>query len=195
MPEIADLPALPRPVLETDYLLIQAGEACYRAPGTAFVGPIGPRGLKGDTGDQGERGEQGEPGEQGIPGTMAGVRQTATLTTASLATNASENGTVTLAKTFELLGLTLSQGARVRLYSTADARTADQSRDTATPPTPGAGVILDVALEDAASQTLNPHAHGASMETVPSAAIAYRVQNLGTEGPVSITFQYIPKEA
>ena len=195
MPEIADLPALNRAVLETDYLLIQAGEQCFRAPGTAFVGPVGEQGEKGDQGDQGEQGERGEQGLQGIPGTMSGVRQSVTLTTASLATNASENGTVSLAKTFELLAVTLSQGTRIRLYSTAEARTGDQSRDTATPPTPGAGVILDVALENGAVQTLNPHAHGASMETPPSASIAYRVQNLGAAGPVSITFHFIPKEA
>ena len=214
MPRISELEPLPRPVEASDYLLIEAGDACYRLPGTAFVGPQGPEstvpgpqgpaGPAGPTGPEGPKGAdstvpgppgpQGERGEQGIPGTQTGVRQHALLETASVGTGAIQTGTIVLAPTFELLAVTVSQAARVRLYSTPALRDADLGRTVIVPPQPGMGLILDINNGAATTQVLNPHAHGASMEEPPSPAIAFSITNNGPAGSLSLDFHYIPKE-
>ena len=170
MPRISELEPLSRPVEASDHILIEAGDACYRLPGTAFKG------------------------EQGIPGTLTGVRQHALLETASLGTGATQSGTITLAPTFELLAVTVSQAARVRLYSTPGLRDADLGRTVIVPPEPGMGLILDINNGTATTQVLNPHAHGASMEEPPSPAIAFSITNNGPAGSLSLDFHYIPKE-
>lgn len=170
MPRISELEPLTRPVEPSDYLLIEAGEFCYRLPASAFKG------------------------EQGIPGTLTGVRQHALLETASLGTGATLTGTVSLAPTFELLAVTVSQAARVRLYSTPALRDADLGRTVSVPPEPGMGLILDINNGAATTQVLNPHAHGASMEETPSPAIAFSITNNGPAGSLSLDFHYIPKE-
>jgi uncharacterized protein DUF4082 len=78
-----------------------------------------------------------------IGGSTAPSRQTATITTASLANNAQETGTVTLAKGYRLLRLTTDKAARVRLYSTTAKRDADLARAVGTDPTGDHGVMFD----------------------------------------------------
>ena len=162
---------------------------------TGPQGPAGPAGPQGPAGPEGPQGPMGPQGDQGLPGALAVGRQDAQSTTPNLATNATHNGTLPLTRSFEALAVTLSQSARLRLYSTSAARTADASRPTSTPPTPGAGVILDIALTEAGTQTLDPHAHGANMEATPTANIPYALTNLGASAAITATITFVPKES
>jgi hypothetical protein len=56
------------------------------------------------------------------------ARQTGQITTASLADLAVENGSISLCKIGVLVSIEIDRAARVRLYATAAARTADAAR-------------------------------------------------------------------
>lgn len=130
----------------------------------------------------------------------AGARATYAVTTASLANGAIETGTMTLEKAFMALKIVVSGYARVRLYSTAAAATADVARPFTTPPAIGTQheVILDSQLDSVYGSTtfiLSPAAIGANMETVPSTSISYNITNLsGSTGAVTVTITAIPLE-
>lgn len=132
-------------------------------------------------------------------GNVAG-RQTTTLVTGTLTAGQTEDSTVTLAKTFALGKVTASDFCRVRLYSTAAARTADASRPSTTQPTLGTqhGVICDLVLDtsDKLTWIMSPLAYGANEETSPSTAISYAITNLSasTEA-LTITFGYTSEES
>jgi hypothetical protein len=123
----------------------------------------------------------------------------ATFTTASLATNAMQAGTIALAKTFALLNVRVSQAARVRLYVNAAARTADAGRSNQTPPLPGtqSGIIADLYLDtsDKWVWQMTPAALGYNWDVTQNTAIYYTVTNLGNTGTVQVTFTYIPMES
>jgi hypothetical protein len=128
------------------------------------------------------------------------VRNTFAKTTASLAAGAVENGTITIGKSFTVLKLVVNRPARVRLYSTAAALTADASRLATVPPTAGAqhGVILDIVLNVTTGLTwiLSPSADGSNLEASPSSAISYAITNNDVgAGTVTATFTCIVEEA
>jgi len=66
------------------------------------------------------------------------------VTTAALASGASENLMITGYKGYVLYKIETSSAAWVRLYSSTAARTADASRLEGTDPLPGAGVIAEI---------------------------------------------------
>lgn len=86
-------------------------------------------------------------------------------------------GTMTVAPTYKLLRVQLPQGnARVRLYSSLAARTADASRDVNTPPTGDHGVMLDLVFGvGETSLWMTPPVDGYS--TDGSDSIYFRVTN------------------
>ena len=196
MPEIRELELLETPVLETDAILIQRGLDCFRLPGTAFVGPAGPQGATGAQGAPGPTGPEGPQGATGPMGPEAGAltRQTASHTTATLDTNATEQAGVTLSPSFEVLRVTADGPCRVRLYSSASARAADVARPVSTAPTPGTGLILEVVFTAAGSLDLDPHAHGASMEAEPSAILPAAITNTGPSAALAVSFVYLTRE-
>lgn len=121
------------------------------------------------------------------------------LVTASLANNAEAVGTVALGKSFELLKVVVSHAARVRLYSTAGARTADAARPVGTDPTAGAQhqIICDLNLDATTGLVwlLSPSAFGFNGEASVSAAIPYAVQNKsGGAQAVTVTFTRLSVE-
>lgn len=119
-------------------------------------------------------------------------RQTTTYTTAVLAAGATEIGLITLAKSYRLLSIQTSIPARVRIYSSAAARTADAARaTTADPTTPG--VMLDYLTVNAVTQTLSPLVDGVNAEAVPSSAIPISITPTGT-GAVTVFLTYVRTE-
>jgi hypothetical protein len=219
MPEIRELELLQGPVLETDAILIQRGLDCFRLPGTAFVGPAGPQGatgapgepgpagpqgpagadstIPGPAGPEGPAGPQGATGESGPAGPAGGTteRTTAEHTTATLEADATEQASVTLSPSFEILRVTGDGPCRVRLYSSASARAADLARPVSTAPTPGTGLILELVFTAAGSIDLSPTAHGASLDTTPSSNIPASITNTGTAAAsLSLGILYLPKE-
>ena len=194
MPHINELIALTRPVQGTDTLVIETPEGTRRLAAIAFKGEQGERGFQGDQGQRGLQGIQGVQGLQGVPGTAAGTREVINLVTQSLGNNQSEKGIFSMATSFEILRVVLSGTARVRLYNTVAARDADFGRSVFTAPTWGAGLILDINAVSVLDQSLDPHAHGSSMELMPSSVIAYTVTNLGVTGVITVGFTFLRKE-
>lgn len=128
-------------------------------------------------------------------------RSTYPQTTGSLANNAVETGTMTIGKTFNALQVVVSDFARVRLYSTAAAATADVSRPFTTPPTVGTqhGVILDLNLDSTGGVktfVLAPSVLGSNMETSPSTSISYNITNLkGSTSTITATITALVLES
>lgn len=123
-------------------------------------------------------------------------RATVTYTTASLATNATETGTVTMAIGYRLLHIATDKAARVQIYSTTAARTADASRPIGTDPTGNHGLMLEyVTTASVLAADLSPFVDAASMEGTPSTSIPIRVTNLSVStGTVATTLTWIRTE-
>ncbi len=130
-------------------------------------------------------------------GTGTSSRQSTSFSTASLAAGAGASGTVPLAKGWRVVHVSTNRPARVRLYTTAAKREADVSRAVGVAPIGDHGCMFEVDTT-AALLTLNlgPQAIGNNMEAVPSAAIAYRVENLDTvTGVVTVTLIWQQEES
>jgi len=124
------------------------------------------------------------------------ARNTVTVTTTSLADNATFTGTISLAKTYTLLKITTNIPARVRIYDTVANRSADLSRPVGTPHAENSGLILEyVTTLGILSATLSPLVDGTSLETTPTSNIPISITNLsGSTDTVTVTFTYIPLE-
>lgn len=183
--------------------------------GVSLVGPQGVQGATGATGPTGPGVSAGGTAGQVLvkaTGTdydtewqNAGMgslptRSTATITTAALASNATEADQVTLAKVFALLRVQVSCKARVRLYKTAAARTADASRASTTPPAAGTphGVICDFYLDGSTGAPLaflcSPDILGANGDSPAVSTIYASITNLDTAQAVTVTLTFEPVE-
>jgi hypothetical protein len=123
--------------------------------------------------------------------------QTVVYSTASLANNAEESGTVEIAKTFYLLKMAVDRASRVRVYSTAAYRAADAGRVIGEIPAGEHGVIADgYLLADNLILDLMPVPIGTNAEAVRTADIPIKIQNKsGSAGTVEVTFTYLVIEA
>lgn len=123
-------------------------------------------------------------------------RATVTATTASLANDATENGTVTLAKTTALLKLTTDRAARVVLYATAADRTADASRPIGTPATPGLGILAEFVTTGAVTVDCAPVPTLYNGDGSPSTSLYYAITNTsGSTHTVQVDFTHLKLEA
>jgi hypothetical protein len=139
------------------------------------------------------RGIGGSGGSGSVP-----AATTAAITTASLATNASESGSVTVFKSFLLLKIQFSCKARVELYSTAAARDADASRVWGTIPTLYAQneLICDVQMSSGSGTwIMSPSAPGFNADATRSTTIYYRITNLDTAQAVTATLTALQMES
>lgn len=123
-----------------------------------------------------------------------GARTTATITTASLAVNATEDSTVTLAAGYRLLGFDSDRACRVRLYTTSAARTADAARaigtdvDIAT----DHGLVFEYVATAAADVDLSPLVDGMCPT---GTTVYYAIENRsGGTSAVQIILDYIRTE-
>jgi hypothetical protein len=124
----------------------------------------------------------------------------ASFSTGTLSSGSATTGTVTMAKTFALLHVTVSAAARVRLYINSAARTSDVSRSNQIPPTPGtqSGIITDLYLDTSDKWTwqMTPIALGYNWDSTQSTNIYWAVTNIGTSSEnVTVTMTYIPMES
>jgi hypothetical protein len=136
----------------------------------------------------------------GTPTTLAGYgitdaqakieRDTVQVTTASLAVDATENGTIALGKSGFILNAVADRAAWVRLYGTAAERTADAARDIADDPTNDAPVLAEF-LFDASHLTIPtaPLIGYTNRDGSPVTTIYYAITNksAGTS-TVTVTF-------
>jgi hypothetical protein len=143
----------------------------------------------------------GTPGTWAKPGGGASSRQTASVTTASLAAGATEALTVALAKGYKLVHVTASAAARVRLYGASSYRTADASRAIGTDPTAGSenGIICDVALgylSSPLSWDMSPEALGSNLDGTVTTTAYYAITNLGAgAAALTVSFVFVPLES
>jgi len=184
--------------LGTRVVFFDAGFDFLKPPTSPGGGGAGPQGPPGADGAPGAAGADGPQGPAGTPGTVE-PRTTATLITGTLIPGEVENGSVTLAKTFAVGKIVASDFCRIRLYSTAAARTADALRaSTVQPPlSTQHGVILDLVLDttDKLTWILSPLAYGGNEEVTPTTGISYAVTNLSTSTEsLTITFTFTSEE-
>jgi len=106
---------------------------------------------------------------------------------------AHEISRVRLGLSFQILHISMSAPARVRLYSRVDAQEADLGRLITDNPVVGAGVILDVLTGDTLDLDIMPVIAGSNMEVHPTPEIPVTVTPIAT-GVVSVTFTFVRTE-
>lgn len=120
------------------------------------------------------------------------VRQTATITTASLAPNTSAVGTIDLGRGYRLLTIDTSSPCRVRIYTNAGDRDADLNRQFGVDRPQGVGLMLEfVSVAGLLSADLSPTVDGFTAD----GTAYYSVTNRGQDAAiVTIDFDYLPTE-
>ncbi len=121
-------------------------------------------------------------------------RTTTTVTTDSLAANATGTYSMVLAKAFILLAIQTSRVARVTVYENATARANDANRGVGTTPASNAGVVLDYVTPDTALRGLGPLVVGRNSESPVTTSIPIRVTNMGSTGTIDVTLTWLKVE-
>jgi hypothetical protein len=134
-----------------------------------------------------------------VPGPAPIVEKQAVIKTTVLGPGAQFIGTLPdIGRTFQLLTLSSNIAARVQIYGTAFAQTADLSRALDQPPPAGTtqGIITDIALDTIPMNWNFQNRVGANGD-VPQNPIAYMtITNLsGAATVITVTLQYTPLES
>lgn len=122
------------------------------------------------------------------------ARATVTKTTASLADDATETGTVALAKAGLLLQVTVDRACWVRLYQTSADRTADASRLFGEPAPPSTDILEEFAFAGAGTRRriVVGYCNG---DGSPTTAIYYAITNKsGAAHTVQVDFLHLKLE-
>jgi len=139
---------------------------------------------------------QWEPATPSGSGGIVGIRQTVSVTTASIAAAASDD--VTLAGTGasgDFIAIETDKAAWVVVYSDTASRTADSGRAETTAPASGSGVLLEVVTTGAQRIKLTPHYAYFNDEGTPASEIYLKVTNKsGSLGTVTVTATVVPVE-
>jgi hypothetical protein len=125
------------------------------------------------------------------------ARTTVSATTSSLASNATANLTVTMAKGYGLYKIAVSTGAWVTVYGNIARRNADFTRSITTDPVPGAGVIAEAITTGTTANVTNftPSVIGYNDDvSVTTNAYIKVYNNSGTTNTVTVTVTYLPLE-
>lgn len=127
----------------------------------------------------------------------AAARGSDALTTASIADLAETTGVWDIGCSAALLlSMQSDKGARVRLYSTAAARTADSARGLGTDPTAGSGVLCEFVFTGASTIGAEPPIILKNMDGAPTNEVYYAIQNRsGSTGTVTATALLLVLEA
>jgi hypothetical protein len=121
------------------------------------------------------------------------TRTSTTITTASLAVNATENSTKAFSAAYRLLNITTDRACRVRLYTTSAKRTADASRAIGADPTGDHGLVFEfVATAAVTDYDLTPLVDG----YCPTGTdVYYAIENRSSgTSTVVVTFDWIRTE-
>lgn len=133
--------------------------------------------------------------EDAIPGPsgFALARRETSTTSPSLTTGQSNLGAIVLAKGYRVYAITTSAQARVRMYATVAAQSADVTRNTSTDPGPSSGVVFDVVTGNTNRFIFSPEALGASLELIPTTLVPITITAM-VDGPVTVTVLWVPTE-
>lgn len=122
------------------------------------------------------------------------ARAQVALTTGTTATGTTATGEVALGKSALLLAVSADRACRLRLYQTSAHRTADAGRLVGVAPVGDHGLIADVLFDGPESYWLQPPVMGANGDVAPIDSWYYSIINLGSNGPVSLTFNRVKLE-
>jgi hypothetical protein len=125
------------------------------------------------------------------------ARTTVSATTGSLASNATANLTVTIAKGYGLYKIAVSTGSWVTVYGNIARRNADFTRSITTDPAPGSGVIAEAITTGTTANVTNftPSLIGYNDDvSVTTNAYIKVYNNSGVTNTVTVTVTYLPLE-
>lgn len=115
--------------------------------------------------------------------------------TATINSGATSILNITLPKSCLVYSMASDKAARIVLYSSAAAATADASRLITDPPIAGTGVVAESILTVAGTQQLDPVNIAINRETSPSNTYSLSVTNNGASGSITVTLGYLSLEA
>lgn len=100
------------------------------------------------------------------------------VSTGSLAPNASVNIELPSFRSYALLSATINAACWLRLYTDADSRTADLNRTINVDPLAGSGVVAEIITAGNETVKMTPFVIGGNLSTVTSNNIFMRATNL-----------------
>lgn len=123
-------------------------------------------------------------------------RTTASAATGSIADGASDNISITAAKTYAILTIQTSAAAWVTLYTTASSRLSDSSRSETTDPLPGSGVLAEVITTGATTAVITPGTIGFNNDAPEVSTVYAKVVNKsGSTQAITVTLGFVALEA
>ena len=132
----------------------------------------------------------------GSGGGGSSSRTTANASTSSIADAASDNITITAAKTYVLHKIQTSAAAWVTLYTDTSSRTSDASRSETTDPLPGSGVVAEVIHTSGTTSLITPGTIGFNNDGTPSTNVYAKVVNKsGSTQAITVTLTYLSLES
>jgi len=167
-------------------------------------GPAGATGAQGNQGNQGVKGDKGDKGDQGNQG-PAGIstRTLQSASTVNIANGSSAVLNITGPRAYALLQIGSSHPARIRIYSSTAERSADQSRNQITDPTPGTGVIAEVVtytpglsttlITNAITQNITPVQIGYNVDNQNIIPVTVENQS-GSSNAITVYLRVLPLE-
>lgn len=190
-----------------DYYLETVTGDVYKRESDAYTvvtnikGPQGNQGLKGDKGNAGTNGRSAyqEAVFHGFIGSelewlasLVGAAGTDAVGAASRTTvsfNQGE-GSIATGQTALLLHLAINSPARLRLYGTSAARTADASRLATVASPPGAGLLLEyITTVSLLGSPLTPGIIAANHDVTPTGVLYYNLEPLaGSTASATLTY-------
>ena len=158
------------------------------AGATGYTGPAGQIGPTGPAGNPGSAANTGPTGPAGTAGSGAlSSRTSQSVTTSTLAPNASSLVSVNGFHSYNLLSIQTSSAAWVTIYSDSVSQSADSSRPINVDPAPGNGVIAEAITTGAAKVIFTPYVGGWNNNTTINTAIQIKVVNTSNVN-AAITF-------
>jgi hypothetical protein len=129
----------------------------------------------------------------------SGLSSRATFSTSTTAISSGSSVSTTIVnayKGYALLGIQVSAGAWVTIYSNAASQTADSSRTITTDPTPGSGIIAESISTTSGTTSFTPAIIGYNNETSPTTNIPVKIyNNSGATNAITVTLTLIKLEA
>lgn len=136
----------------------------------------------------------GQRWPRAVTGAAPTLRQEAVYTTASLASLASEQGSLEMSASYRLIRIATSGPARVRLYASAAYQAADEARPIGTDPTGDHGLLFEfVTTTGALTSFISPLVDGASDDGTTSIPITVTNRD-ASAASVEVTFEYLRTE-
>lgn len=128
-------------------------------------------------------------------GISLGSREAKSVTTTSIANNATENVNITGYKGYCLYKIQTSAAAWVRIYTDDASRTADAARSESVDPGTNAGVIAEVITTGANTIVVAPGTIGFNNEATPTTTIPLAVTNKsGSSAAITVTLTVLQIE-